>query len=283
VYQRAMTKTGPTLALTLAVAVAGGCHRKPVTAPRAIIPETTPSQLRVAATSARKFGDMVAIGVGFSSGAPGTYVVSASRIFAVDGDGNRVAALSVEEASRQAGGTTALVAGLRGAGGGALLTGLLGAIPGAIIGAAQNGGSGAGTGAAVGAGIGVAVGAVGGFYDSKTKTDEETQAQLRSLYFGEKTLETGIPVSGFVFFPAGTYVGVRAVAVEKATKHVEDVFGPIVRPETMSRVGGGGGATTRTRVSVVPRLAEPARHADTRADQTEVPATQPLDHAHWKL
>lgn len=52
--------------------------------------------------------------------------------------------------------------------------------------------------------------------------------QLRGLYFGEKTLETGIPVSGFVFFPAGEYVGVRAVVVEKTSKQVQDVFGPMV-------------------------------------------------------
>jgi hypothetical protein len=223
-----MTKNRPTLALSLAVALAAGCAAKPVTAPRAVIPETTPSEIRASATTARKFGDMVAVGVGFSSGAPGTYTLAASRIFAVDRDGNRIAPLTVEEASRQAGGSTALVAGLKGAGGGALLTGLLGAIPGAIIGAAHSGGSGAGTGAAVGAGIGIAVGAVGGFYESKTKTDEETYGQLRGLYFGEKTLETGIPVSGFVFYPAGEYVGVRAVVVEKSTQHVEDVFGPMV-------------------------------------------------------
>ena len=224
-----MTKTRSTLALSVAVAVAASaCARKPVTAPRAIVPEMAASEVRMSATPGRTFGHMVAIGVGFSNGAPVTYMVAANRIFAVDRDGNRVAALTVDEASRQAGGTTALVAGLQGAGGGALLAGLLGAIPGAIIGAAQGGGSGAGTGAAVGAGIGVAVGAVGGFYESKTKTDEEIEAQLRGLYLGEKTLETGIPVSGFVFFPAGEYAGVRAVVVDKATKQAREVAGPML-------------------------------------------------------
>jgi hypothetical protein len=221
------TRSTTILAATLVIAA---CARKPVTAPRAVIPETT-SDLSVAATPAKKFGHMVALGIGISSGAPSTYVVSAQRIFAVDVDGNRIAPLSVDEASRQAGGTTALVAGLQGAGGGALLGGLLGAIPGAIIGAAQGGGSGAGTGAAVGAGIGVAAGAIGGLYSSKTKTDEEIEDQLRGLYFGEKTLETGVPVSGFVFYPEGDYVGVRVVAVDKTSKQAREIAGPMVAPK----------------------------------------------------
>ena len=224
-----MRKTRSTVALVTAALVAvPACARKPVTAPRAVVPETAASEVRIAATPGRKFGHMVALGIGLSNGAPETYTVAASHIFAVDRDGNRVAALSVEEASRQAGGTTALVAGLQGAGGGALLTGLLGAIPGAIIGAAESGGRGAGTGAAVGAGIGVAVGAVGGFYQSKTETDEQIQGQLRGLYFGEKTLETGVPVSGFVFFPEGEYAGVRAVVIDKATREAREVAGPML-------------------------------------------------------
>jgi hypothetical protein len=223
-----MTTRRASLAIALALLSAAACARKPVTAPRAVVPETVASELRISATPARTFGHMVAIGVGLSSGAPGTYTVSASRIFAVDRDGNRIASLGVDEATRQAGGTTALVAGLQGAGGGALLGGLLGAVPGAIIGAARGGGSGAGTGAAVGAGVGVAVGAIGGLYESKTKTDEQITDQLRALYFGEKTLETGLPVSGFVFFPAADYVGVQAVLVDKATRQVREVGGPMV-------------------------------------------------------
>ncbi|TMA45262.1 MAG: hypothetical protein E6J83_07960 [Deltaproteobacteria bacterium] len=159
-------------------------------------------------------------------------MISADRVLAVDRDGNRVAPLSVAEAARQAGGATALVAGLKGAGAGAVLAGVVAAIPGAVIGAAEGGGRGAGTGAAVGAGIGAAVGAVGGFYTSKTETEREILDQLGGLYLGEKTARPGIPVSGFVFFPEGQYVGVRVVAVEKPGGATVDVFGPIVRPAT---------------------------------------------------
>lgn len=206
-----------------------GCARKPVTAPRAVVPETVASELRVAATAAKQFGHMVAIGVGVSNGSMKDYLVTADRVLAVDTAGNRVAPLSVTEAARQAGGATALVAGLQGAGGGALLAGLMGAIPGAIIGA-TGGASSAGTGAAVGAGIGVAVGAIAGFYQSKSKTDREIMDQLGGLYLGAKVSKPGMPVSGFAFFPEGEYVGVYVVAVEQPAGTAREIYGTMVPP-----------------------------------------------------
>ena len=217
---------------TILVVALLGCASKPVTAPRAVVPEPAPSELRAAATPGKRFGHMVALGIGVSNGAAKDYVISADRVLAVDREGNRVAPLSVAEAARQAGGATALVAGLKGAGAGAALAGLVGAIPGAVIGAAEGGGHGARTGAAVGAGIGAAVGAVGGFYTSKTETERQIIDQLGGLYLGEKTARPGIPVSGFVFFPEGQYVGARVVAVEKPSGATVDIFGPMVKPAT---------------------------------------------------
>jgi len=225
-----MKRTG-ILGIGLATLLCASCVKKPVTAPRAVIPETASSEVRIVASQGKDFGSMIALGIGISNGESATFATSATRVFAVDASGNRIAPLSVEEAARQAGGATALAAGLEGAGGSALLTGLLGAIPGAIIGASQGGGSGAGTGAAIGAGIGVAVGAIGGFYESKSKTEQEIIDQLHGLYFGDQALKPGLPVSGFVFFPAGKYVGVRAVLVDQATNQVQEIVGPMLVPE----------------------------------------------------
>jgi hypothetical protein len=205
-----------------------GCAAKPVTAPRAVVPETTPSEVRAAATPGKRFGDMVSLGIGVSNGSDKDYNISAQRVFAVDRDGNRIAPLSTTEAARQAGGSPKLVAGLKGAGAGALLSAVVVALPGALIGAASGGGSGAGTGAAVGAGVGAAVGAVGGFFESAHETDDQIEGQLRGLYLGDKIAKPGLPVSGFVFFPEGEYVGVRVLAVEKPSGAVVDVFGPFV-------------------------------------------------------
>jgi hypothetical protein len=227
-----MTTLARTRFVVIVCLLALGCARKPVTAPRAVVPEPGPSGLRAAATAAQPFGDMVVLGVGVSNGSRKDYAIAAERVFAVDGDGNRIAPLSVAEAARQAGGTTALVAGLRGAGTGGLLAAVVGAIPGAVIGAAQNGGHGAGTGAAVGAGIGAAVGAVGGFFSTKSETEAQIVEQLGGLYLGEKNAKPGIPVSGFVFFPEGRYAGVQVIAVERPNGTVEEVYGPMVQPAT---------------------------------------------------
>lgn len=220
------------LGTTLALVALAGCASKPVTAPRAIVPEPVPSELRAATTPGKIFGDMVALGVGVSNGSSKEYVISADRVYAIDRMGYRVAALSVTEAARQAGGTTSLVSGLKGAGTGALLAGLLGAIPGAVLGAAHSGGSGAGTGAAVGAGIGATAGALGGFFSSKSATDKQIIDQLGELYLGEQVVKPGLAVSGFVFFPKGSYAGSRILAVEKDNGTVAEVFGPMVNPPT---------------------------------------------------
>src|SRR5256885_15289070 len=129
-----LVKSTPLRATTLVVCLLlAGCVANPVTAPRAVVPATVSSELRAAATTAKHFGDMVAIGVGVSNGAAKDYVITADRVLAVDKAGNRVAPLSVVEAARQAGGATALVAGLQGGGGAAPLPRLFGGLPGAIL------------------------------------------------------------------------------------------------------------------------------------------------------
>lgn len=220
------------LGTTLAFVALAGCASKPVTAPRAVVPEPVPSELRAATTPGKTFGDMIALGIGISNGSNEEYVVSADRVYAIDRLGYRVASLSVTEAARQAGGATTLVSGLKGAGTGALLAALVGAIPGAVIGAAHGGGSGAGTGAAVGAGLGATAGALGGFFSSKSATERQIIDQLGELYLGQQVLKPRLSVSGFVFFPKGEYTGTRILAVEKVGGAVTEVFAPMVHPAT---------------------------------------------------
>src|SRR2546422_11768428 len=96
-------KSTPLIASTLVVCLlVVGCVRKPVTAPRAVVPATVSSELRAAATTAKHFGDMVAIGVGVSNGSAKDYVITADRVLAVDKAGNRGAPLSGGGAGRQA-------------------------------------------------------------------------------------------------------------------------------------------------------------------------------------
>jgi len=202
------------------------CAAKPVTAPRIVIPETVPSEVRVAAAAADSFGNVTPVAVGVTNGSQNEYRVSAERVFAIDEKGRRIAPLAVEEAIRQAGGATALLAGLRGAGGGALLAGVLGAATGAVVGAGTGN---PGKGAAVGGGIGAAAGALSGFFESKNKTELEIADQIRSISLGEQTLKPALPVSGFVFFPRGKYTGVQVLAIDEKTGRVEEFYGSVSR------------------------------------------------------
>ncbi len=222
---RAIRNSCVSFSLLLAAA---GCVRKPVVAPRAVVPQAGLSEIRIAGSPGKVFGHMVALGIGLANGDSRTYIVSADRIFAIEENGSQIAPLGVDEAARQAGGVTALVAGLEGAGAGALLSGLLGSLTGAMVGVAQGGGRGAGQGAAVGGAVGMAAGALGGFYESKTETEREIMRQLRGLYLGERKLSPGLPASGFVFFPEGSYVGVKAFLVEEETGEVRQVSGPMI-------------------------------------------------------
>ena len=44
------------LVSVMIVVTCAACVRKPVTAPRAVVPETTPSQVRIAASAGKNFG-----------------------------------------------------------------------------------------------------------------------------------------------------------------------------------------------------------------------------------
>src|SRR3989442_9441619 len=72
-------------ATTLVCVALLGCASKPVTGPRAIVPESVPSELRAAATPGKPFGHMVALGVGVSNGSAKYYGTSAGPVLARDG------------------------------------------------------------------------------------------------------------------------------------------------------------------------------------------------------
>src|SRR5438132_6402223 len=96
--RRTSMKINRVLASVLIVVLgASACVRKPVTAPRAVVPELVTSELRAAGTQAKQFGHMTTIGVGISNGSTNDYLVRGDRVYAVDRAGNRVAPLSVEE------------------------------------------------------------------------------------------------------------------------------------------------------------------------------------------
>src|SRR5260370_16794542 len=87
--EEAVVRCGRVMAIVLLVGLgAAACADKPVTAPRAVVPPTVPSELRAAATMADRFGAMVAIGVGLSNASGKTSPLPAAPVLSRPPPGN---------------------------------------------------------------------------------------------------------------------------------------------------------------------------------------------------
>jgi hypothetical protein len=56
----------------------------------------------------------------------------------------------------------------------------------------------------------------------------ELVAGLQGLSLRDHALEPGMPMSGFVFYPSGEYVGVRAFVINEVTHDVVEVGGDVI-------------------------------------------------------
>jgi len=73
-----------------------------------------------------------------------------------------------------------------------------------------------------------AAGASGGFHHCKTATEEKIIERLSGLCLGNRQLRAGVPVSGFVFYPRGSYTSVRAVLIDRESKGATEIAGSLI-------------------------------------------------------
>jgi hypothetical protein len=147
-----------------------------------------------------------------------------SQIFALNDSGARVAPLPPGEAARQAGGSGELKAALTSGAVGGVAEGALGAGLGAAIGSVVNGFSGfsgAASGAIVGAAFGGGSGIVSGVQNGANKADQQANAQLGALALQGGEIRHDFTVSGYVFFPKGSYHEVEFLLVNQETGDTE--------------------------------------------------------------
>jgi hypothetical protein len=167
----------------------------------------------------------------YVSVANGTDDVVPSQVFALNGVGERVAPLPPEEAARQAGNANELRGAIQsgaisGVGGSAL-----GAAAGAIAGAAGNSSGGTGfsspsAGALFGTGFIGAVGVIGGARAGQTKADQQADQQIAALSLKPEDVRRDFVVSGYVFFPKGSYHEVDLVLIDHETGGTETIREP---------------------------------------------------------
>jgi hypothetical protein len=221
-------------ALVIAWAIAiGGCAVAP--APIARMPNVvaTPQsgQLAISVQAARPVGDVVPVYVSVANGTDTTREVVPSQVFALNEVGERIAPLPPGEAARQAGSASELQGAVQsgaisGVGGSAV-----GAAAGAIAGAAGNSGNGwgfgsAGAGALVGTGIGGAWGVFSGAQNGQSKAEQQANQQIDALALQPEEVRQNFVVSGYVFFPKGSYHQVEMVLVDRESGVTETIREP---------------------------------------------------------
>ncbi|MGH7915413.1 MAG: hypothetical protein ACREPW_12320, partial [Candidatus Binataceae bacterium] len=138
--------------------------------------------------------------------------------------GARVAPLPAGEAAREAGGAGALKAGLTSAAAGGVTEGALGAGLGAIVGSVVNGAAGftgAASGAIIGGAFGAGSGIVHGAERGIAKADQQANEQLQALTLQGGEVRHDFTISGYVFFPKGSYHEVEFLLVNQETGDTE--------------------------------------------------------------
>lgn len=213
------------LGLLMAFAVAGcGIASAPIKNAPQIVATPQQGQLDVTTQPGAPIGDVQPVYISVANGSDVPRSIVPSQIFALNDSGARIAPLPPGEAARQAGGSGELKAALTSGVVGGVAEGALGAGLGAAIGSVVNefsGIGGAASGAIVGAAFGGGSGIVSGVQNGASKADQQANAQLGALALQGGEIRHDFTVSGYVFFPKGSYHEVEFLLVNQETGDTE--------------------------------------------------------------
>lgn len=168
-------------------------------------------------------GDVIPVYVSVANGTDEGRTVHPSQVFALNEYGQRIAPIPPTEAARQAGNTGALKAALASSAVGGAAEGALGAAAGALAGLALGG---VGAGAAVGGAIGTTQGALWSAPLGQAQAQNQANAQIQGLALGDSEVRKDFTISGYVFFPKGSYKNLEMLVVNNETGSTETVTLP---------------------------------------------------------
>ena len=212
------------LAIVIAVAFSGcAVASAPIAETPQVVATPQPGQLAVSVQAGTPVGEVQPVFVSVANGTDEPRAVVPTQVFALNSVGERVAPLPPDEAARQAGGAKELSASIAsaavsGAAGGAFGAGL-GALAGAGFGAVS-------PGALLGTAIGAGEGMFQGVQSGQSKADQEANQQLNALALRAQDVNRNFTVSGYVFFPKGTYDQVEMLLVDKETGDTQTITEP---------------------------------------------------------
>ncbi len=209
----------------LVLAMAGcGFASAPLKDTPQIVATPQQGQLNVTTQPGTPIGDVQPVYVSVANGSDVPRSIVPSQIFALNNSGARVAPLPPGEAAREAGGSGELKAALTSGAVGGVAEGALGAGLGAIVGSVVNGFagfSGPASGAIVGGALGGGAGIVNGVQRGSDKADQQANAQLQALALQGGEIRHDFTVSGYVFFPKGSYHEMEFLLVNQETGDTE--------------------------------------------------------------
>jgi len=187
-------------------------------------------QLAVSVAAAPTVGEVTPVYVSIANGTDADRAVVPSQVFALNDAGERVAPLPPGEAARQAGSAKELQGAIEsgavsGVGGAAV-----GAAAGALAGVAGNAGNwgfgSPGAGALIGTAFGGGFGIFRGAEKGQTRADQQANQQIDAVALKPEEVRKDFTVSGYVFFPKGSYNQVEMLLVDRETGDTEVVREP---------------------------------------------------------
>ena len=213
------------IVLLLLVGLAGcAVASPPIKATPQVVATPQNGQLTTSMQAGKTIGDVEPVYVSVANGTDEPHAIVPSQIFAINEVGERVAPLDPGEAARQAGGAGELKAALSSAAVSGAAAGAVGAGLGALAGAGFGGGW--GTGALVGTAVGAGSGMLSGASQGQNKADQQATEQLQGVALQEGDVRRNFTVSGYVFFPKGSYRELEMVLVNHETGDTESIREP---------------------------------------------------------
>jgi hypothetical protein len=218
-------------AIAAALAISGcAVAPPPIAHTPNVVATAQQGQLAVSVAAAPTVGEVTPVYVSIANGTDADRSVVPSQVFALNDAGERVAPIPPGEAARQAGSAKELQGAIEsgavsGVGGAAV-----GAAAGALAGAAGNAGNwgfgSPGAGALIGTAFGGGFGILRGAERGQTRADQQANQQIDAVALKPEDVRKDFTVSGYVFFPKGSYNQVEMLLVDRETGDTEVVREP---------------------------------------------------------
>ncbi|HUA34029.1 MAG TPA: hypothetical protein VMA09_10520 [Candidatus Binataceae bacterium] len=209
------------VAISCAIALAGcGVARAPIDSTPKHVATPQQGQVSVSVQAQKPVGDVTPVYVSVANGTDDPRSLVPSQVFALDENGERVAPIPPLEAARQSGNARELESAVASS----ALSGAVAGGVGAALGAAAGSAFGAvGQGSIVGAASGAGWGMFRGAENGQTKADQQALMQIEALSLKPEEVRKNFTVSGYVFFPKGTYSQVEMLMINRETGDTESV------------------------------------------------------------